>query len=59
MQILEETATEPVCEVGGSGLFILSSLVSGSIALQTQTFEGKIHVCMECVVCPDQLKMIL
>lgn len=35
MQILEETAIESVCEVGSSGPFILSSLVSGSFALQT------------------------
>lgn len=35
MQILEEAAMESVCEAGSSGLFILSSLLSGSIAVQT------------------------
>ena len=50
-------------EVGSSGLFVLSSLVSGPFSVNTQTFIGDMHfcinTCMECTVCTVLLMMIL
>ena len=50
-------------EVGSSGLFVLSSLVSGPFSVNTETFIGNTHFCLntcvECMVCTDQLKMNL
>ena len=50
-------------EFRSSGIFVLSSLVSEPFSVNTQTFIGNIHfcinICMECTVFRDQLKMIL